>query len=303
MATPIPTTGPISIGTLQDYYGAGTNSLGSYWDADWQRSDTATSATKMSNLRGTSKEKLRLASVYVDGATYGPGSTITLPSPDRDHVWGTIYAPMYVMYSFAVETVNGASIGPSSVNINDNSGMLGYYSSVSRDNIPHDNGYGRTGVVTHTKYVHPRSVSLPALPDATITVASNTYVSGIAAHYILPNIKSYGSIDFSSPSYTDWDETGLLFYNFIASFDNLASENFDSSAKALLFSAYSPGINTTSSNYDGVTTRLVNNLSTALSITDIGESTGSFVVEFYDNPNGSTCVAGQRILDQVSYQF
>jgi hypothetical protein len=153
-------------------------------------------------------------------------------------------------------------------------------------------------------YVPPRSVTDPAESNKTFTVSSdNTWVKGLTAHYILPNTSNYTSIDASNPSYTDFDEAGLNYSAFEENSNgNVGYETFDSGAKALLFAAYSTGTPSVSSNYDGVTTHSVNRLTTVLSVTDIGESTGSITVTF-DNTVSGTCITGQRINDYNSYSL
>jgi hypothetical protein len=297
MVSPLSTTGPISIAQLANYYGGGYQ-LSSYWDVDWRLPGaTPTASTRMSDLRGTSKEKLRLmGNVYQDSTEYAAGSTLSIPVPSstssRSFTGNVALAPLIGMLSFAVETTNNKAISSGSVYpvTPIPTTISSSYSSTSFQ-AAHPSGYGYTGVVN-------RIIWIPSYFTGTYTFSctSDTRIVGTTAHFILPSLHNFSNLNTNT--HTD---ISLYYGAYQASSNRFASLQYGSNARVQLFSAYSDGIaNIADPSVRPSVTHTAQSLTTALGIVDINENPGTFSVEF-NNYNGLTTVAGSYISDSTAW--
>jgi hypothetical protein len=299
MALPLPTTGPISIGGLQGYYGGSPSNtnLFQYYDADWGKaSDAKTTNLSLGNMRGTSKEKLRLVSVHQDATSYTTGQTVSIAVPTTLRPWGRYNvfpaAPLIGMLSFAVETTNNKAISYFSVYpVTPIPTPISSSHSSTSFQATHPSGYGYTGVVN-------RLIWIPSSFTGTYTFSctSDTRIVGTTAHFILPSLPNFSNL--STNTHTDIS----LYYNaYQESSNRFASQAYNTNARVQLFSAYSDGItNITDPSVRPSVTHTTQSLTTALGIVDRNENPGTFSVEF-NNYNGMTTVAGSYISDSTAW--
>lgn len=302
MATPIQSSGTLSVANVATYWNSGSTpspaSLYNYWDADWDLTSTNIGVDlRVSRMYGKSREKLRFHSVYQDGTHYTTGNTITVPAPSNHPEFGSYRAPLIALISMAVEVVS-SSIYPTRVQVTNL--PTAYQEDVSSQTyVNHAEGNGPVGVLTKIVYIPARALSLDPWDIELSVVATNTHVKGLTVHFIIPNIKNFTDIT------TDQVNDINLIYNLYAGalYDPYASESYDSSAQVKLWSAYSSGIvNVSDDSSRSTVIRSTNKLQTALGVVDTGENPGSLSMQVLDD-YGVACVAGSRIVDPTAYPF